>query len=102
MTARRYLLGGLAAATSLCAMAPALAQGYAKPGTAVMNCLVGRMGTTYDCMVTLQEPRALGFGTMVLRLAPYFKLKPASVAGKAVPAAVNFPFTLTESGERIR
>jgi len=75
---------------------------YGKPGSAVMNCLVGRLGTTYDCMVIHQEPMGKGFGTMVLRLAPYFKLKPATVAGKPVPAAVNFPFDLTESGERIR
>jgi hypothetical protein len=75
---------------------------YGKPGSAVMNCLVGRLGTTYDCMVTYQEPMGKGFGAMVLRLAPYFKLKPATVAGKPVPAAVNFPFRLTESGERIR
>jgi hypothetical protein len=53
-------------------------------------------------MVTYQAPMGKGFGTMVLRLAPYFKLKPAMAAGKPVAAAVNFPFRLTESGERIR
>ena len=74
---------------------------YGKPGAAVMNCLVGRLGATYDCMVTLQEPRGVGMGTMVLRFAHYFKLKPAMVAGKPVPAAVNFPFRMTPSSGRI-
>lgn len=69
---------------------------YDKPGFAVVNCLVGRLGTTYDCMVTVQQPPGKGFGTMLLRLAPYFKLKPARVAGKPTPAAVNVPFHFTK------
>jgi len=69
---------------------------YDKPGFAVVNCLVGRLGTTYDCMVTLQQPLGKGFGTMLLRLAPYFKLKPARVAGKPTPSAVNVPFRFTK------
>lgn len=65
---------------------------YGKPGSAVLNCLIGRLGTTYDCMVTQQQPAGIGMGTMVLRLAPYLKLKPAMVGGKATPAAINIPF----------
>jgi len=69
---------------------------YDKPGFAVVNCLVGRLGTTYDCMVTLQQPLGKGYGTMLLRIAPYFKLKPARLAGKPTPSAVNVPFRFTK------
>ena len=74
-----------------------------KPGLAVLNCLVGRLGTTYDCMVTYQRPVGIGMGTMILRLAPYLKLKPALVAGKPTPAGVNIPFRIKPAtSDRIR
>ena len=76
---------------------------YGKPGSAVLNCLVGRLGTTYDCMVTQQHPPGIGMGTMVLRLAPYLKLKPALVGGKPTPAAINIPFHIdAATTDRIR
>jgi hypothetical protein len=33
---------------------------------------------------------------MLLRLAPYFKLKPALLAGRPTPSAVNIPFRFTK------
>lgn len=83
--------------------APPAAFHYGKPGFAVLNCLIGRLGTTYDCMVTYQRPMGMGFGTMVLRLAPYLKLTPALVAGKPVPSGVNIPFHVkAATTDRIR
>ncbi len=73
---------------------PAVAK-YAKPGSAVLNCLIGRLGTTYDCMVIYQQPHGIGMGTMILRLAPYLKVKPALLGGKPTPAGVNFPFEIS-------
>ncbi|HLZ76413.1 hypothetical protein [Phenylobacterium sp.] len=73
---------------------PAVAK-YGKPGSAVLNCLIGRLGTTYDCMVVYQQPYGVGMGTMILRLAPYLKVKPALLGGKPTPAAVNFPFEIS-------
>jgi hypothetical protein len=65
---------------------------YGGAGLAVMNCLVGRLGTTYECMVIYQDPPGIGFGTMALRFASYLRLKPATVAGNPVPASANFVF----------
>ncbi|MDB5428464.1 MAG: hypothetical protein JWR43_2439, partial [Phenylobacterium sp.] len=41
--------------------------------------------------VVYQNPPGKGFGTMLLRFAPYLKLKPALVAGKPVVYGVNIP-----------
>ncbi len=62
-------------------------------GRAVMNCLVGKLGTTYQCMVIYQNPPGKGFGTLLLRFAPYLKLKPAIVAGRPISYGVNIPMT---------
>nr|MEA2798789.1 hypothetical protein [Phenylobacterium sp.] len=60
-------------------------------GRAVMNCLVGKLGTTYQCMVIYQNPPGKGFGTLLLRFAAYLKLKPALVAGRPISYGVNIP-----------
>jgi hypothetical protein len=65
-----------------------------RPGYTVTNCLVGKLGTTYRCVVIYQTPPGKGFGTMVLRLASYLKLKPAQIAGKPVDSAANVIFRM--------
>jgi hypothetical protein len=60
-------------------------------GRAVMNCLVGKLGTTYQCMVIYQNPPGKGFGTLLLRFAAYLKLKPALLAGQPISYGVNIP-----------
>ncbi|MDB5464099.1 MAG: hypothetical protein JWP28_3384 [Phenylobacterium sp.] len=69
---------------------PAISHGHLA-GRAVMNCLLGKLGTTHQCVVVYQNPPGKGFGTMLLRFAPYLKLKPALVAGKPVVYGVNIP-----------
>jgi len=63
-----------------------------RPGFTVMNCLVGKLGTTYQCVVVFQTPPGKGFGTMMLRFGPYLKLKPALLGGKPVNSAANVVF----------
>ncbi|HEX4709161.1 hypothetical protein [Phenylobacterium sp.] len=60
-------------------------------GRAVMNCLLGKLGTTHQCVVVYQNPPGKGFGTLLLRFAAYLKLKPALVAGKPIVYSVNIP-----------
>jgi hypothetical protein len=61
-------------------------------GMTVMNCLAGRLGTLYQCVVVYQVPAGKGFGTMMLRFADYLRLKPAQIAGKPVPTGLNIVF----------
>lgn len=63
-----------------------------KPIRAEMNCLLGKLGTLYQCVVVYQEPPGTGFGAMVLRLAPYLKFKPATLQGQPLPVAVTLPW----------
>lgn len=63
-----------------------------RPGYTVTNCLVGRLGTTYQCAVVYQSPPGKGFGTMVLRIVSYLKLKPALLGGRPVSSGVNVVF----------
>jgi hypothetical protein len=63
---------------------------FAGDGLAVMNCLEGKLGTLYQCVVVYQDPPGKGFGTMLLRFPAYLKLKPAYLAGKPVNTGVNF------------
>ncbi len=63
-----------------------------RPGFTVMNCLVGKLGTLYQCAVVYQTPPGKGFGAMMLRFAGYLKLKPAVLGGTPVNSAVNISF----------
>jgi hypothetical protein len=63
-----------------------------RPGYTVTNCLVGKLGTTYQCAVVYQTPPGKGFGAMTLRIVGYLKLKPALVGGKPVGSGVNVVF----------
>ena len=60
------------------------------PGTAVMNCLVAKLGAVHDCMVVYQDPPGKGFGTMLLRFQGFLALKPAQFDGKPIATGVNF------------
>jgi hypothetical protein len=64
-----------------------------KPGSAVMNCLEGRLGTLYDCVAVYQDPPGKGFGAMLLRFQSFLRLKPAMVAGKPVETGMNIAIT---------
>jgi hypothetical protein len=66
-------------------------------GRVVMNCMLGKLGTLYQCMVVYQHPAGKGFGTMMLRFADYLRLKPALLAGKPVLSGVNIVFDLEKS-----
>jgi hypothetical protein len=70
-------------------------------GRAVMNCLVGKLGTTYQCMVIYQNPSGKGFGTLLLRFAAYLKLKPAAAAGRPISYGVNIPMTFGAPTSRL-
>jgi len=64
-----------------------------KPGTAVINCLEGRLGALHDCVAIYQDPPGKGFGMMLLRFQSFFRLKPAMVSGKAVETGLNISMT---------
>jgi hypothetical protein len=69
-----------------------------EPGFAVMNCLLGKMGDLYDCMVVYQSPTGKGVGTMVLRFAAYLRFNPAQLADKPVTVGLNIRFHLAAPG----
>jgi hypothetical protein len=62
------------------------------PIRADMNCLLGKLGTLYQCVVVYQDPPGTGFGAMVLRLAPYLKFKPAMLNGQPVAVGLTLPW----------
>ena len=62
------------------------------PELAVMNCLLGKLGTLYQCVVVYQDPPGLGLGEMTLRFATYLRFKPAMLGGKPVPVGLTIPF----------
>jgi hypothetical protein len=64
-----------------------------QPGTAVMNCLEGRMGSLHDCVAIYQDPPGKGFGAMLLRFQGFLRLKPALVDGKPTETGVNIAIT---------
>lgn len=64
-----------------------------QPGSAVMNCLEGKLGTLYDCVAVYQDPPGKGFGAMLLRFQGFLRLKPALVAGKPINTGVNIAIT---------
>jgi len=69
-------------------------------GRAVMNCLEGKLGTLYQCVVLYQEPAGKGFGTMLLRFAAYLRLKPALMEGKPIVYGINIPMTFGKPTSR--
>ena len=62
------------------------------PVRADMNCLMGKLGTLYQCVVVYEDPPGTGFGAMVLRLGPYLKFKPAMLNGQPVAVGVTLPW----------
>jgi hypothetical protein len=62
------------------------------PELSVMNCLLGRLGTLYQCTVVYQDPPGIGLGEMSLRFADYLRFKPAMLSGKPVPVGLTIPF----------
>ena len=67
-----------------------------QPGSAVMNCLEGKLGTLYDCVAVYQDPPGKGFGAMLLRFQGFLRLEPAMVAGKPVDSGVNIAITFSQ------
>lgn len=65
---------------------------YDGPELAVMNCLLGKLGTLYQCVVVYQDPPGIGLGEMTLRFAAYLRFKPATLGGKPVPVGLTIPF----------
>ena len=62
------------------------------PLFAVMNCLLGKLGTLYQCTVVYQDPQGMGLGVMALRFADYLRFNPATLGGKPVPVSLTMPF----------
>ena len=62
------------------------------PERSVMNCLLGKLGTLYQCVVVYQDPPGIGLGEMSLRFASYLRFKPAMLGGKPVPVGLTIPF----------
>lgn len=62
------------------------------PASAYMHCLLGKLGTFYQCVVVYQDPPGIGLGQMLLRFATYLKLKPAMLHGEPLPVGVTFGF----------
>jgi hypothetical protein len=62
------------------------------PASAYMHCLLGKLGTFYQCVVVYQDPPGIGLGQMLLRFATYLKFKPAMLNGKPLPVGVTFGF----------
>ena len=62
------------------------------PLFAVMNCLLGKLGTLYQCVVVDQDPPGKGLGEMTLRFASYLRFKPAMLRGKPIPVGLTIPF----------
>lgn len=62
------------------------------PLFAVMNCLLGKLGTLYQCVVVYQDPPGKGLGVMTLRFADYLRFKPAMLDGKPLPVGLTMPF----------
>jgi len=65
---------------------------YDGPEFSVMNCLLGKLGTLYSCMVVYQDPPGIGLGKMTLRIADYLRFNPAQLDGKPVPVGLTIPF----------
>jgi hypothetical protein len=62
------------------------------PASAYMHCLLGKLGTFYQCVVVYQDPPGIGLGQMLLRFATYLKFKPAMLNGAPLPVGVTFGF----------
>jgi hypothetical protein len=62
------------------------------PELAVMNCLLGKLGTLYQCAVVYQDPPGIGLGEMTLRFATYLRFKPAMLGGKPIAVGLTIPF----------
>ena len=62
------------------------------PELSVMNCLLGKLGTLYQCVVVYQDPPGKGLGEMTLRFADYLRFKPAMLDGKPLPVGLTMPF----------
>ena len=62
------------------------------PELSVMNCLLGKLGTLYQCVVVYQDPPGIGLGEMSLRFATYLRFKPAMLGGRPAPVGLTIPF----------
>ena len=71
---------------------PERAQRLEVEGRAVILCAVKDDGFLSDCEVTDESPEGMGFGAATLKLAPHFRMKPATIDGQPVHgASVRIP-----------
>jgi TonB family protein len=60
-------------------------------GSTLVHCTVDTDGYLSDCTVTGEEPKSAGFGNAALQITSYMRMKPATLNGVPVEAAVNVP-----------
>ena len=65
---------------------------HSGPELSVMNCLLGKLGTLFQCVVVYQDPPGIGLGEMSLRFAAYLRFKPAILDGRPMPVGLTIAF----------
>jgi TonB family protein len=70
---------------------PQLAQTFGVAGRVVLRCKVATTGRTEDCQVLSETPKGFGFGDAALKIAPLFRMAPATAGGSATASDVRIP-----------
>lgn len=79
---------------------PKLAQMLRLDGRAELQCVAEPNGSVDRCSPVNETPPGLGFAAAAAKLAPFFKMRPATVDGRAIENRVNIPirFMMADEG----
>ena len=72
---------------------PDSAQREEKAGHASLKCVVTVKGTLTGCQVLSESPSGYQFGAQSLKIARFFKVRPATAGGKPVEGSISFGVT---------